>query len=219
MVTNPLRRRLTFLTEGKDQMWGRHKARRSRAKSIWYAGATALFASHLALAQTPATKPANQPPPANRAVAQPSPSNRPNAQNQNAPTRQRPLLDLLNLTPEQRQQIREIRRRNNRTGQLVTTRLRQAQRALDEAIYADQLDEREIEARIQELADAQAAVTRHRARVEMEIRRVLTPEQLRLFRQLREQERARQQQQRSTNQSPTTQKPSSTAPAPSNARP
>lgn len=217
MSSSLLRRCRAALIKRQDRM----KTRRgSRARCFWHAGAAALVAAYLALAQAPATKPTNQKAPANRAATpQPSPTNRPGTQNQNAPARPRSLLDLLNLTPEQRQQIREIRRRNNRNGQLVATRLRQAQRALDEAIYADQLDEHEIEARIQELADAQAAVTRHRARVELEIRRVLTLEQLRLFRQLREQERARQQQQRSTAQPPTSQKPAANAPASPSARP
>ncbi|CDM66177.1 P pilus assembly/Cpx signaling pathway, periplasmic inhibitor/zinc-resistance associated protein [Pyrinomonas methylaliphatogenes] len=112
------------------------------------------------------------------------------------PVPPRPLLEILNLTPEQKQQIRSIRRKNDLTGRMLLTRLREAQRALDEAIYADNLDEREFEARVQELIDAQSAVTRHRARVELEIRRILTPEQLKLFKQLREQQRARANQPR-----------------------
>ena len=75
--------------------------------------------------------------------------------------------------------------------QTLTRRLNQARRALDEAIYADALDEALVEQRAREVAEAQAAVVRNRAQTELRVRRVLTPEQLQTFRDLRF--RARQQ--------------------------
>jgi hypothetical protein len=74
---------------------------------------------------------------------------------------------------------------------LATERLRSAQRALDEAIYADAPSEAVIEERARELAEAQAAAARLRALTELSIRRVLTPEQLSLLRTLRQQQSER----------------------------
>lgn len=101
------------------------------------------------------------------------------------------LLSQLNLSAEQVAQMRQIREQSVPQAQALTRRLNQARRALDEAIYADALDEALVEQRAREVAEAQAAVVRNRAQTEMRVRRVLTPEQLQTFRDLRF--RARQQ--------------------------
>jgi len=101
------------------------------------------------------------------------------------------LLSQLNLSAEQVAQMRQIREESVPQAQALTRRLNQARRALDEAIYADALDEALVEQRARELAEAQAAVIRNRAQTELRVRRVLTPEQLQTFRDLRF--RARQQ--------------------------
>jgi Spy/CpxP family protein refolding chaperone len=103
------------------------------------------------------------------------------------------LLRALNLTPEQRAQIKTIRRETEPQGRLLATRLQQARRALDEAIYADSPDERVVEERVREVSAAQAAVVRMRTFTELKIRRVLSPEQLDAFRRLQRQPRRRQQ--------------------------
>ncbi len=95
------------------------------------------------------------------------------------------LLMQLNLSPEQRATLIEIRRESVAEGQPLVRRLNQARRALDEAIYADNIDETVIEISTREMAAAQAAVLHMRAMTELRVRRVLTPEQLSLFRQLR----------------------------------
>jgi Spy/CpxP family protein refolding chaperone len=64
-------------------------------------------------------------------------------------------------------------------------RLREANRALDMAIYGDELDEAAVQARLQEFQQAQAEVSGIRFRSELELRKILTPEQLAKFRQLR----------------------------------
>lgn len=111
------------------------------------------------------------------------------------------LLRVLNLTPEQRAQIKAIRRETEPQGRSLGTRLRQARRALDEAIYADNPDDRMIEERVREVGAAQAAVMRLRTFTELKIRRVLSNEQLNAFRRLQRQPRLRQrQQQRRMNQ-------------------
>jgi Spy/CpxP family protein refolding chaperone len=103
------------------------------------------------------------------------------------------LLRALNLTPEQRAQIKAIRRETEPQGRLLGMRLQQARRALDEAIYADNPDERVIEERVRELGAAQAAVVRLRTFTELKIRRVLSAEQLDAFRRLQRRPRRRQQ--------------------------
>jgi Spy/CpxP family protein refolding chaperone len=106
------------------------------------------------------------------------------------------LLRALNLTPEQRSQIKEIRRETEPQVRALGMRLMQARRALDEAIYADNPDEKVIEARVRELSTAQAAVVRMRTFTELKIRRVLSSEQLNAFRQLQRRPRRQLRQQR-----------------------
>lgn len=101
------------------------------------------------------------------------------------------LIRRLGLTPDQLAQIREIREQNKEGRRLATERLRSAQRALDEAIYADAPSEAVIEERARELALAQAATVRLRALTELSIRRVLTPEQLAMLRTLRQRQSER----------------------------
>lgn len=101
------------------------------------------------------------------------------------------LFRALNLSPEQRAQIAAIRRETEPQGRLLGARLRQARRALDEAIYSANPDERVVEERARELAAAQAAVVRLRTFTELKIRRVLSPEQLNTFRRLQRQPRRR----------------------------
>lgn len=102
------------------------------------------------------------------------------------------LMKRLNLTPEQREQLREIRRQREAEARGLTRRVRLARRALDEAIYADTVDAAMVEQRTRELAEAQAAALRLRASTELKVRGVLTPEQLRTFRQLRRQAQRQQ---------------------------
>lgn len=93
----------------------------------------------------------------------------------------------LNLTPEQVGKIRAIREQNKDERFLVNQRLRQAQRAMDDAVNADNPSEALVEQRARELAEAQTAATRMRALTEVRIRRILTPEQLARLRTLRQQ--------------------------------
>ncbi|HVF51838.1 MAG TPA: Spy/CpxP family protein refolding chaperone [Pyrinomonadaceae bacterium] len=102
------------------------------------------------------------------------------------------LLLQLNLSPEQLAQMREIRRQSEPEARTLMRRLNLARRALDEAIYSDSLDEALIERHMREVAEAQAALVRLRARTELRVRRVLSPEQLQSFRELRQRARFRQ---------------------------
>jgi Spy/CpxP family protein refolding chaperone len=97
----------------------------------------------------------------------------------------------LKLTPDQLEKIRAITEQNRVEGQPIRRRVNQAQRALEEAIYSDNVNESEIEQRARELAEAQAAQVRMRAMTELSIRRVLTPEQLNTFRAIRQEQAAK----------------------------
>lgn len=101
------------------------------------------------------------------------------------------LIRTLGLTPDQLARIRMIREQNREERRLANERLRNAHRALDEAIYADAPSEAVIEERARELAAAQAASVRLRALTELSIRRVLTPEQLGTLRTLRQRQTER----------------------------
>jgi Spy/CpxP family protein refolding chaperone len=94
-------------------------------------------------------------------------------------------VTALGLTPDQVARIRTIRQENRLEWQTARQRLNQAQRALEEAIYSDDASEALVEQRTREVAEAQAAEVRLRARTELGIRRVLTPQQLSTFRLIR----------------------------------
>lgn len=92
----------------------------------------------------------------------------------------------LNLSPEQRERIRAIREQLQDERATINQRLRETNRALDEALDADNPDESVVEERLRDAAAAQAAATRMRVLSEVRIRRVLTPEQLVTLRGLRQ---------------------------------
>jgi Spy/CpxP family protein refolding chaperone len=105
------------------------------------------------------------------------------------------LMRALNLTPEQRAQIAQIRQETEGQARQVNVRLRRARRALEQAIYAGQADESVIQQRAREVADAEAARVQMRADAELKVRRVLNSEQLATFRQLRRQAQLARQRQ------------------------
>jgi Spy/CpxP family protein refolding chaperone len=105
------------------------------------------------------------------------------------------LMRSLNLTPEQRARIAEIRRETEAQSQQITQQLRRSRRALERALYAENADEATIEQRAKEVADAEAARVKMRADAELKVRRVLTPEQFATFRELRRLTQIRQQRQ------------------------
>lgn len=118
---------------------------------------------------------------------QPAPANvRPNQQIR--------IMRELNLTPDQVQQIRKINVERKPLMQQAQMKLRQANRALDAAIYADDANEELIRERVKEVSLAQAEVTRIKTFTEVLIRKVLSPEQLVKFRELRERMIQRQEQ-------------------------
>jgi Spy/CpxP family protein refolding chaperone len=95
------------------------------------------------------------------------------------------LLEQLHMTPDQIQKIRQIQRQMKDEQAAIGDRLREANRSLEEALDAETLDENLIEQRMQALSAAQNAQMRMRIQREVRIRRVLNPEQLAIWRDLR----------------------------------
>jgi len=93
-------------------------------------------------------------------------------------------IQQLNLTPEQREQIRSIRVNNSGERATIKSRLDDANRALEDALNSETPDEALVEQRLREVASAQAAAMRMRILTEIRIRRVLTSEQRKLLRSL-----------------------------------
>jgi len=97
------------------------------------------------------------------------------------------LLEQLGLTPDQVREIRQLNKQRKPAMEGAKLRVVNANRDLDAAIYADNVDEAQVNAQLAELQIAQADVARIRFTNELAIRRILTPEQLGRFRDLRRQ--------------------------------
>ncbi len=95
-------------------------------------------------------------------------------------------ITILNPTPEQRARIRAIREQNRDERAAINQRLREANRALEETLDSDNPNEAVVEQRLSELSAAQADQMRMRVLTEVRIRQVLTPEQQKLLRTLRQ---------------------------------
>lgn len=96
------------------------------------------------------------------------------------------LLRELGLTQDQIRQIRLLNAERRPLMQEAQRRLRVASRNLDQAIYADAVDEAAIQLRLKEVQLAQAEVAKIKATNELEVRKILTPDQLTRFREIRE---------------------------------
>lgn len=129
----------------------------------------------------------------------------------NEPLVRQNLLRELGLTPEQVGQIRRINAERKPLMQEAQKRLRLANRDLDQAIYADSVNDTDIQIKLQEVQAARAEVFKLRAMSEYEVRKILKPEQLAKFRDLRErfmmrrqenQQRRQNRRQKNKNQNP-----------------
>ena len=96
------------------------------------------------------------------------------------------VLRQLGLSPDQVQKIRRVNMERKPLMEEANRRLREANRTLNEAIYADQVNDEEVQARLKELQLAQAEVAKIRFTNELSVRRILTSEQLVRFRDLRQ---------------------------------
>ncbi|HEX8179442.1 MAG TPA: periplasmic heavy metal sensor [Pyrinomonadaceae bacterium] len=103
--------------------------------------------------------------------------------------RDRQILPLLDLSPEQRAQLVAIAEQHRTEQQAALLHLREVRKALNQAIYAENPDQNLVNERAHDVAAAQEALIRLNAQTELKVRQVLTPEQLRRFRQLRRRQR------------------------------
>ena len=102
------------------------------------------------------------------------------------PNQERPnLLGELGLSTDQIQQLRRMNADRKPLIDAANKRLREANRSLDQAIYGDAVDPAEFQIRLKEFQDAQAEVARIRFESELNVRRILTPDQLVRFREAR----------------------------------
>jgi Spy/CpxP family protein refolding chaperone len=93
----------------------------------------------------------------------------------------------LNLTPDQREQIRSIRQQNQAERAAINERVREANRALQAELDLENPNEAVVDQRVRDLGTAQAAAMRMRILTEIRIRRVLSPEQRILLKALQQQ--------------------------------
>jgi Spy/CpxP family protein refolding chaperone len=130
--------------------------------------------------------------PARQAARRPLP--RPNVQEPSPPPAGQialtrvAILRLLNLSPEQRQRIREIRDRYAPQLRQLRQEVEARRDALREAIYGETVDPERVEQNLRDLLEKQGALLRLETHVEIEFRRVLTPEQLAKFREIQREE-------------------------------
>ena len=99
------------------------------------------------------------------------------------------LIEQLHLTPEQREKIRSMREQTKTERMALNQRLRESNMALEQALDSENLDESLLDQRIREVNAAQASQLRMRIQNEVQLRRILTPDQLATWRQLRQQAR------------------------------
>lgn len=105
----------------------------------------------------------------------------------NMPPDARPnLFAQLGLARPQIQQIRRLNMERKPLMEAAQLRFREANRSLDEAIYADQVDDAVVQDRLKDVQLAQADVAKVRYISEVAIRKILTPEQVIRFRELRQ---------------------------------
>ena len=132
---------------------------------------------------------------------QTDPAQAQNAPAQNPQANQGSELRLLGLTPDQIQKIRAINLDLKDERQAANLKLREAQRALTEAVEAPTPDENLIAQRSREVAEAQANTIRLRSLTEARVLQVLTPDQRAKLREIRQRNQAlrRANQQQSPN--------------------
>lgn len=95
------------------------------------------------------------------------------------------LLAELGLTREQVQQIRRMNQERRPAMMRAQHRLRESNRALDMAIYADSVSDADFQASLNEFRSAQSELARLRFEGELAVRKILNPDQLVRFRELR----------------------------------
>lgn len=123
------------------------------------------------------------------------------AKSQSAPNGNGDLINELQLTPEQLEQIRQIKQQNELDLRPLRQQRNRARLALEAAI-ANRAPEAVVQQRTKDLADANAAIDRRKSESDLQILRVLTPEQVAHLRELRRARRLQRQMQNRPNDAP-----------------
>lgn len=100
------------------------------------------------------------------------------------------FLPRLDLSEEQRTQILTVRLQHIRKLRTLIDMERVHSRAYDEALFDLSLDTKEIEKRTAQLAEIRTDMLNAQAKLFLDLRRLLTPEQFTKLRQMMEEERA-----------------------------
>ena len=89
------------------------------------------------------------------------------------------LLRSANLTPEQEAKVRETLTARRAASRALIDQLRQAQRELADRVFAPgNLEEADLAPQLQRIASLREQLVQENARVALEVRAILTPEQL-----------------------------------------
>ena len=95
------------------------------------------------------------------------------------------LFAELGLSPDQVQQIRRMNQERRPAMMEAQRRMREANRNIDIAIYGESISDADFQTRLKEFQAARAELDRLRFEGELSVRKVLTPEQLVRFREIR----------------------------------
>ncbi|MBK9153178.1 MAG: periplasmic heavy metal sensor [Chloracidobacterium sp.] len=95
------------------------------------------------------------------------------------------LLRELGLSPDQIEALRKLNQERKPVEEAARKRFQDATRGLNLAIYSDEVDEPAYRASLLEYQSAQAELARIKFSNELAVRRLLTPEQLMKFREIR----------------------------------
>lgn len=101
------------------------------------------------------------------------------------------LAQHLNLTPEQRQQIRELRQEMRQELEATHARIREVRQQIRQEWTSGQPDEATLLALHRELSTLQQVVGERRIRMRLAVHAILTPEQRQQMAELVERRRAR----------------------------
>ncbi|MFN7928027.1 MAG: hypothetical protein U0Y68_08780 [Blastocatellia bacterium] len=103
------------------------------------------------------------------------------------------FLPQIDLTPEQKGKIREMRAIHIRRLQTLMAIERAHTKAYDEALFDPTMDQKEIEKRVAQLSEVRDDLLKAQSKFVIELRQILTTEQFTKLRQLMEEERERRQ--------------------------
>ena len=98
------------------------------------------------------------------------------------------ILQTLNLTTEQQAKIRDLRESMGSRMQVLRETLEERRDALNQAMYADTVDDKAIEELSAAIRECQGQILHLETRIELAFRGILTPDQLQRLRELQAEE-------------------------------